>query len=121
MAQTRRQDLLIYQKYVDLIEYSYDRLRKYPKNEKFALVVEMRQSMFSTMRLILRANKIYGDKQKRLDLLNEIDAEIQVQKFFVRFSHKERYISNKNYMEWARRLDEIGKILGGWIKATRNG
>ena len=121
MTQTKRRDLLIYQKYVDLVEYSYDRLRKYPKSEKFVLVSEIRKSMFSTMRLILRANKIYGDSEKRLDFLNEIDAEIQVQKFFVRFSHREKYTSNKNYMEWSRRLDEIGKILGGWIKATRDG
>ena len=36
--------LLIYQKYVDLIEYSYNLLLKYPKHEKYALVLEIRRT-----------------------------------------------------------------------------
>lgn len=36
--------LLIYQKYVDLIEYGYKLLIKYPKYEKYALVSEIRRT-----------------------------------------------------------------------------
>ena len=121
MGQTQRKELLIYQKYVDLIEYAYDRIRKFPKSEKHAMAASFKNSMFDTLKYILRANKIYGNSQKRLEMLNMIDAEVQLQKVLVRLAHKYKYISNKNYIEWARRLDEIGKILGGWIKSTRNG
>lgn len=118
MADTKKQDLLIYQKYVDLIRYSYNLLTKYPKAEKFALVANVKNSMFEALKLILRANKIYGNKAARIDMLNALDAEIQLQKVLVRISHEQKYISNNNYMEWSKRLDEIGRILGGWIKAT---
>ena len=57
------------------------------------------------------------DNDKRLDTINKIDAEIASQKFFIRFSYKSKYISHNNYFEWSKRLDEIGKILGGWIKS----
>ena len=96
-------ELIIYQKYIDLVEYGYNLLIKYPKTEKYALTSEIRKSMFETLRLILYANKI--------------DAEISTQKFFVRFSYKNKYISHNNYFEWSKRLDEIGKIIGGWIKS----
>ena len=121
MAQTQKKELLIYQKYVDLIGYAYGRLRNFPKSEKYAMAASIKNSMFDTLKYILRANKIYGDSQKRLDMLNIIDAEMQLQKTLVRLAHEYRYISNKNYVEWSRRLDEIGRILGGWIKSTRNG
>lgn len=105
---------------MDLIEYSYGIIKEFPKSEKFCLAAHIKDSMFSTLKYILRANKIYGNIEKRLDMLNIIDAEIQLQKVFVRISHSNKYISNKKYMEWSRRLDEIGRILGGWIKSTRN-
>ena len=109
-------ELLIYQKYIDTVEYGYNLLRKYPKLEKYALASEIRKSMFETIRLILYANKI-ANKNIRLQTINKIDAEISAQKFFVRFSYKNKYISHNNYFEWSKRLDEIGKIIGGWIKS----
>jgi four helix bundle protein len=93
-------------------------LSKFPKAEKFAMAAQIKDSMFTVLRNILRANKIYKDKNKRIDMLNAIDAELQAQKVLVRIAHNNRYISNQNYIEWSRSLDEIGRILGGWIKAT---
>ena len=108
--------LLIYQKYVDLIEYGYKLLIKYPKYEKYALVSEIRRNMYQSLKYILYANKI-TNKYNRLDILNILDAEIATQSFFVRFSYKNKYINTSNYYEWSKRLEEIGKILGGWIKS----
>lgn len=108
--------LLIYQKYVDLIEYGYKLLIKYPKYEKYALVSEIRRNMYQSLKYILYANKI-ANKYNRLDILNRLDAEIAMQSFFVRFSYKNKYINTSNYYEWSKRLEEIGKILGGWIKS----
>ena len=108
--------LLIYQKYIDLIEYGYRLLIKYPKYEKYALVSEIRRNMYQSLKYILYANKI-ANKYNRLDILNILDAEIATQSFFVRFSYKNKYINTSNYYEWSKRLEEIGKILGGWIKS----
>lgn len=108
--------LLIYQKYVDLIEYGYKLLIKYPKYEKYALVSEIRRNMYQSLKYILYANKI-ANKYNRLDILNRLDAEIAMQSFLVRFSYKNKYINTSNYYEWSKRLEEIGKILGGWIKS----
>ena len=108
--------LLIYHKYVDLVEYGYKLLIKYPKYEKYALVSEVKRNMYQSLKYILYANKI-ANKHDRLDILNRLDAEIAMQSFLVRFSYKNRYINTSNYYEWSKRLEEIGKILGGWIKS----
>ena len=114
-SQKAESKLLIYQKYTDVIDYGYNLLMKYPKTEKYALSSSIRNSMFETLRLILYANKI-ADKYSRIKILNKIDAEIAMQGFYVRFSYKQKYITSKNYLEWSKRLEEIGRILGGWIK-----
>lgn len=121
MATTKQPSLLIYQKYVDLIQYAYELLKKYPKAEKYAMTAHIKESMFAALKTILRANKIYRNPQVRVDMLNTLDAELHVQKVLVRLSHQQRYINNNNYLEWSKRLDEIGRLVGGWIKATVGG
>lgn len=108
--------LLIYQKYIDLIEYSYNLLLKYPKHEKYALVLEIRRTMYNSLRYILYANKL-SDKFSRIKILGRLDAEIAMMSFFVRFSYKNRYINSNNYYTWSKKIEEIGRILGGWIKS----
>lgn len=39
--------LKIYQKYIELINYSNDIVRKYPKCENFALVQEIKNSLYT--------------------------------------------------------------------------
>ena len=108
--------LLIYQKYVDLIDYGYNLLIKYPKIEKYALTTQIRNSMYTSLKYILYANKI-TNKYNKLEILNKLDAEIAMQSYYIRFSYKKKYISHNNYYEWSKRIEEIGRILGGWIKA----
>ena len=103
MAKTAESKLLIYQKYVDVIDYGYNLLIKYPKTEKYALTSEIRKSMFETIRLILYANKI-SNKMNKLNVINKIDAEISTQKYFVRFSYKKKYINSSNYYEWSKKI-----------------
>jgi len=41
-------------------------------------------------------------------------------KFFLRISWEIKAVDNKKYIALSERLDEIGKMLGGWIKTTKN-
>ena len=50
-------DLQIYRSYMSLIAYSNDLVRKYPKSEKFALVQEIKQSLYRGLRYLMYAIK----------------------------------------------------------------
>lgn len=110
-----KEELIIYQKYSDLISYAYNLLIKYPKSEKFALVSEIRSNMFKTLQDILFINHDF-DRYTKLKILNELDALIGMHKFYVRFSYSRKYINSSNYMEWSKRINEIGRMVGGWYK-----
>jgi four helix bundle protein len=111
-------DLLIYKKYTNMYYYVYNLLKKYPKSERFGLVSDIKNSMNSTLRYMLYAQKVTIDK--KMDYLNLIDAELVYQRFAMRLSFNEKYISPNNYTTWSSKTSEIGKMLGGWIKACRN-
>ena len=60
-------------------------------------------------------NKV--EMNKRLYYLNLIDAELNVQRTMIRIMYKNRWIDEKKYKVSMEMLYEIGKILGGLIKA----
>ena len=110
-----KEELIIYQKYTELINYAYALLVKYPKSEKFAMVSEIRKNMFNTLQNVLLISHDF-DSSTKLKILNELDALIGMHKFYIRFSYNQRYINSSNYMEWSKRINEIGKMIGGWYK-----
>ena len=50
----------------------------------------------------------------------EIDTELDVLRTFIRLAadKETKYLPLRKYEIWSKQLNEIGKMLGGWIKAT---
>ena len=110
------EQLKIYQKYLELIYYSNNIVRKYPKSEKFALVQEIKHSNYVGLRNLMYAIKTY-QKNEKLKFLNEFVINLNLLKIQIRLSHKYHYISTQNYEYWCRLITDICNMLGGWISS----
>ena len=106
--------LKIYQRYLELVDYSNDIVRKYPKCENFALVQEIKNSLYLGLRNLMYAVKSFNKKDK-LQHLNELDINLSLLKVQIRPSYKYRYISLQNYQSWSTIITDICNMLGGWI------
>lgn len=109
-------NLVIYQKYLELIYYTNDLVRKYPKCENFTLVQEIKQSLYTGLRSLMYAIKTYN-KQEKLKQLNEFDINLNLLKVHTRLSYKYKYISMQNYKTWSNLIADICNMLGGWINS----
>lgn len=107
-------NLAIYQKYMELIEYTNNIVRKYPKSETFALVKEIKSTLYSGLRLLMYAIKMYN-KYEKLKYLNELDINLSLSKVHIRLSYKYKFITLKNYQAWSLLLTDICNMLGAWI------
>ena len=120
--ETRKEEkkggLIIYQKYLTLIGYSNDLVRKYPKCENFALVKEIKSTLYSGLRCMMYAIKSYN-KLEKLKFLNEFDINLTLLKVHVRLSYKYKYISMQNYQTWSNNITDICNMLGGWINSCQ--
>lgn len=105
-------DLLIRQKCEEMIAYGYVALRQFPKFERHVLAAEMRHVMWEVLRLIVVCNKRYHKKTT----LQDLDAQLDLLRTQVRISKQLGYIDFKKYEYWARLNNEIGCMIGGWIK-----
>lgn len=108
--------LIIYPKYMELVYYSNDLVRKFPKCEQFALVKEIKSTLYSGLRCIIYAIKLYN-KQDKLRYLRELDIQLNLLKVHIRISYKYKYITMNNYQTWSNQLTDISNLLGGWINS----
>ena len=109
-------NLVIYQKYLELVYYTNDILKKYPKSETFGLVKEIKNSLYSGLRLLMYAIKVYNKKDK-LKYLNELDININLFKVYIRLSYKYKHITMQNYQTWSNHIANICNMLGAWISS----
>ncbi len=106
--------LTIITKTNDLLDEIYDAIAQYPKSEKFALGADTKQTGLNFYRLIITAAKKYYKKTT----LRDADVELFVLKNFIRMGHNRRYMNTKRYERLSRAIEEVGRMLGGWIQTT---
>jgi len=106
--------LIIYQKHYDLMLYSFPIIGRFPKDQRFTLGQQIENQMLDIGKMIVHANKL---KQKR-GKLYEIDIELEKLRLLIRMTKDLKLMSISKYGNHCERIDEIGKLLGGWLKAA---
>jgi hypothetical protein len=109
------EDLKIRQKVEDMAVYAYTAMRQFPKSEKHTLAAEIKASIFRLLRLIIVCNKWYHKKTT----LQDLDAELDVLRAYVRLAFNLGFLPIKKYEVWSKMNDEIGRMIGGWIKSQK--
>ena len=90
---------------------------KFPKRERHSMGQSCEQTALGLLKLLFRANSVYG--RERLVLLTEVDTDLKVLKTFIRLAFDIQAINDRQYLNLQTSLQEIGKMLGGWIKQTK--
>lgn len=105
----------IIQKVYDLLKFAIPVLNKYPRNQKFTLADRI-QNQFSDL-LELYIDAYYASSSKKKPLLQQANIQLEKLRHYLRLSYELRLISSNKYQEFATRLNEIGKMTGGWLKS----
>ena len=106
--------LILIPKTEKYIEYILQIILKLPRTEKFNIGNEYKISMYQMLKDILIISKI--EKSEILNYLNNIDANLNVQRIYLRIMLKNRWIDEHKFKIAIEQIYEIGKILGGLIK-----
>ncbi len=107
------QDLIIFKKSYDFSKWLFQHTYKFPKSHRFSIAVKMENSILDFIRQISIANQ----RRQKMPLLRLADEELMTLKIYMRFSHDLAFISTSSYEFAIKQLEEIGKMLGGWIKS----
>lgn len=111
---TSNRKLEVIPKMEKYIQYMLEIIIKIPRTEKYSIGTEYKTSMYETMKYMMYLNKI--EESKCLYYTNIIDAELNVQRIYLRIMHKNKWIDDKKFNIAMGQIYELGKILGGLIK-----
>ena len=107
-------ELLLIPKVEKYIQYIIELIIKLPRTEKFSIGNEYKLSMYEVLKDTVYIPKI--DKTKRLYYIQKIDAELVLERIYLRIMLKNRWIDEKKFKVAIELISEIGKIVGGLIK-----
>lgn len=106
-------NLVIYQKSYDFYLYLNQIIRYFPKSEKFVLSSQIKNKALDFIGLVVKTNKLYDKK----DGLLECDVVFEQLKVLIRIAKDMKYMKINQYEHCSKLVAEIGKLLGGWIRA----
>ena len=104
--------LILIPKSEKYIEYMLNVILKIPRTEKFNIGNEYKTSMYRMLTNAIYINKVGN----RIEYLNKIDAELVLERIYLRIMLKNRWIDEKKFKVAIDLIFEIGKIVGGLIK-----
>ncbi len=107
-------DLVIIQKAYDCYLYLHNTLKSFPKSEKYVLSNDIKKTFFDMLAIFLTANK----SQNKKKYLYDADVQLDILRFRIRAAKDLQYLKIKQYEILAGKLNEVGKLLGGWIKSS---
>lgn len=89
-----------------------------PKGGRYTIGVRIENKFLDLLELSFRA--YYTEKDKKEEKILQCILFLDTLKFFVQVTWEGKLISNKQYEEIVLKLEEIGRMLGGWKKSLAN-
>lgn len=109
------QDLIIFQKVYDLILWMYPLINKFPKSQRFVLGQQLENTLLEILKGVIQANQ----ERNKLEILKQVSIDLDKFRILYRLAKDLKFMSIRQYQFGAEKINEVGKILGGWIKSCR--
>ncbi len=110
-------DIPIFKKTYDLYKTFYEYRNLVPKLDRHTIWQKSEDLILGILEGILTASKLY--KAAKAPVLENASVKLNLLRVFVRLMKEVKTIDNKKYAALEEMIDEIGRMLGGWIKSAK--
>jgi hypothetical protein len=110
-------DIPIFKKTYDLYKAFYTYRADVPRQDRYTIWQKCEDLLLEILEYILFASQT--SKAQKLPVLEKASIKLNFLRVFVRLMKDVKAIDNKKYLSTEAALDEIGRMLGGWIKSSR--
>jgi hypothetical protein len=110
-------NLTLTQKLVSIYKLWHDFLPNFPKDSRYTIGSKIDSLFLEASELIIGGS--YSDKIEKLIFLKRASSKIDLLKFFLQVAWEIKSLDNKKYINLSEKLNEAGKMLGGWIKSLK--
>ncbi len=111
-----RQELLVITKTYDLIAWVCKHTSRFPRNHRFVLGERLERNLYDLLETLIHARY----SRERKPLLDRANLTLEVLRFQTRLARDLQCWKTNSYVFAARSLDEVGRLVGGWLRSSRN-
>lgn len=105
-------DLPIFIEWMDFLKWILVTTDKFPKSIRFTFVDRIHNLALDVLEDLIQARY----SRRRLILLRRLNVKLEKLRIILRICHELRYLPHKSFQHAIFSLNDIGKMLGGWIK-----
>jgi hypothetical protein len=110
----REQELVVITKSYDLILWSCHHTSKFPRNHRFVLGERLERNLYDLLELLIRAKYT----RNRQESLHQANLLLEILRFQMRLAKDLQCLKVQSYGFAAKAIDEIGKLVGGWLRSS---
>lgn len=107
----------IFKKTYDLYKEFYVCLKNFPKQDKYSLGDRCNLILVEIMEYLLAANSL--GKFERMSCLEKVSIKLNIFRVYLRLAKDIKALDDKKYILIQGLVDEIGRMLGGWIRMLK--
>ncbi len=90
-------------------------LNKFPRTQKFTLGDRIQNKISDLLEIYILA--YYAPKKEKRQLLQKANTDLVIIRHYFRLGYDLGLYPSTKYALFAERLEEIGKMTGGWLKS----
>jgi hypothetical protein len=109
--------LSIIQKLTQVYKLWHEYLPDFPKDSRYTLGAKVDSLFLEVIEEIIKASS--SDKTEKIIFLKTASVKLDLLKFFLQISWEIKSLDNKKYINLSEKINEVGKMLGGWIKSIK--
>lgn len=107
-------NLAIFEKTYDLILWIYPTVNKFPKSQRFVLGQHIENTVLELLEGIIEANS----QSNKSFYLKNLSLKLDKLRILMRLGKDLKFISIRQYEFVSGNINEVGKMLGGWLKSV---
>ena len=111
-------DIPIFKKAYELYKTFYGYRNTVSKQDRYTIWQRCENLILDILENILWASQL--SKNDKLPILEKTSLKLNFLRVFLRLCKEIKVLDNRKYVLFEEDVDEIGRMLGGWIKSTKD-
>jgi hypothetical protein len=111
------EDMVIFVRTFDLLEWLLPKSERFPRAYRSTVTQRLMDAALDLQEALVAAEARPG--RSRLSALREADSALGRLRVYLRLAHRWRWLSDSQYAHAGGKVGEIGRLLGGWLKAEQ--
>lgn len=116
MTVAQRNSAPVVEKMYQFVLWLVPTVEKFPRSQKFLLGDRIETAALDVLNYLVDA--AYSGAGQRTAILNAANRDLEKLRFMFRLAFDLRHIDIRRYEFAAKAIDEIGRMVGGWRKAS---